>query len=147
FDSFFTQKLLLTILGAGEEFAAGLGNIFWIGLALQNNLHVHLWAQLLIGHMNGDFVPSNFAEKAKQLTPKSVELAWIRIFGQTPAPEILNAEHRRQASAIALRGHQNPASLRTVIALMKGPNDRPWFGGIDAPILSKGGQLRPGFAG
>ena len=43
---------------------------------------------------------------------KPIELAGIRIFGQPPAPEVLNSNHRRDSRAITLRGHEDAPAFR-----------------------------------
>src|SRR5882762_2975592 len=86
-DYFLVQKLLLAVLDSSEKLAAGFGDILGIGLPFENDLHVHLWAQFLVCHMNRNFMAANLTQETKQLPPKPVELARIRIFGQPPAPE------------------------------------------------------------
>src|SRR5438309_8759435 len=139
------QQMLLAILDAGEELAAGFGDVLWIRLPLKHDLHIHLRAQFLVRHMNRNLVAANLAEKPKQLPPEPIELARVGISGQPPAPEILDAKHRRQTGAIPLRGHQDPAAMRSVIGLMDGPYHRAGFGRVNPPVLSESGQLRPNF--
>src|ERR1017187_8013892 len=83
------QELLLAVLDPHKELAARVGDALWIGLLLQDHLHVHLRMQFLVGQVDGHILPAHLTEEAKELPPKAVELLRLRIFRQPPAPEIL----------------------------------------------------------
>ena len=51
-----------------------------------------------------------------------------------------------EAGAVALGSHQDAAAVRAIVALMHGPDLGAGFGGIDAAVLGKSGQLGPGLA-
>src|SRR6266705_1401992 len=95
FDRFLVQQLLSAVFGANNELSVWLGEILGVGLAFENDLNVHLRAEFLIGHVNGNLVPPDFAEEAKELAPEAIELTRIGILGQAPAPESLDGQHSR----------------------------------------------------
>src|SRR5215472_4767383 len=111
FDRLFMQQIFLTILNTDEKLAVRIDDVLWTRLFFKRNLHVHFRMQFLIRNMDGHFLAADFAQKSEELTPKSVELLRLRIFRQTPAPEILNREHGRQTGAVMLRGHENSAPV------------------------------------
>src|SRR5439155_14433571 len=80
------------------------------------------------------------------LPPKSIELLWVRILRQAPAPEILNREHRRDSRTVTLGSHENSPAARSIVGGMKHPYLRAWFGGVHSAIQRECRQLRPTLA-
>src|SRR6185436_9596819 len=92
FDRFFMDQVLLRILYSSNEFLSRrFRNVFRIGLFFKDDLDVHLGTEFLIAEMNGDFLPTGFAQEAEELPPEPIELLRLGIGGQPPTPEILDA--------------------------------------------------------
>ena len=60
FEGFFLKQVFVAVLDAHDELMVGIGDVFWVGLFFEQELNVHLWMQLLVRELNGDFLPSDF---------------------------------------------------------------------------------------
>src|SRR5262245_29419063 len=97
--------------------------------------------------MNFHVLPRRVTKMAQELAPEAVELGRVRVLGQSPAPEVLDAENRCRTCAIALRSHEDSPATRPLILRMPYPNFSPRLRRIDSTVLGEGGERAPCFLG